>query len=245
MPTLNQYSVVVPAAGIGKRMQKDCPKQYLQIAGKTIIEHTLTNLLAHNQVKQVIVVLNPNDNLFAKLPIASHPNIKIVEGGQERCDSVLAGLKYLTDDEEWVVVHDAARPCLTKTDLTALLQLAEQGNSGGILATPVRDTMKRAVNIKVNKQNIIKKTESRENLWHALTPQFFKLALLKKALSAANEQNTVITDEASAIELLGEEVILVAGSASNIKITQPEDLLLAEFYLTQKKLNIKGDLTEV
>ena len=234
MPSPDQYSVVVPAAGIGKRMQKDCPKQYLRIAGKTIIEHTLTNLLEHNQVKQVIVVLNPNDKLFAELPIANHANIKVVVGGQERCDSVLAGLNYLPDDEEWVVVHDAARPCLTKTDLTALLQLAEQGNSGGILATPVRDTMKRAVNIKMNSQNIIKKTESRENLWHALTPQFFKLALLKKALHTANNQNVVITDEASAIEFLGEEVILVPGSASNIKITQPEDLLLAEFYLTQK-----------
>jgi 2-C-methyl-D-erythritol 4-phosphate cytidylyltransferase len=237
MPTLSLYSVVVPAAGVGKRMKTDCPKQYLHIAGKTIIEHTLTNLLEHSQVQRVIVVLNPNDTLFAQLPIASHPCIEVVEGGQERCDSVLAGLNCLTDDEEWVLVHDAARPCFAATDLTALLQLAEQGSMGGILATPVRDTMKRAVDVKVNGQNIIKKTESREHLWHALTPQFFKLATLKKALNIAIQQKTNITDEASAMELLGEKVMLVEGCASNIKITQPEDLLLAEFYLTQNKLS--------
>jgi 2-C-methyl-D-erythritol 4-phosphate cytidylyltransferase len=237
MPSLSQYSVVVPAAGIGKRMKTDCPKQYLHIAGKTIIEHTLTNLLEHSQVQRVIVVLNPNDTLFAQLPIASHPCIEVVEGGQERCDSVLAGLNYLSDNEEWVLVHDAARPCFAATDLSALLQLAAQGSVGGILATPVRDTMKRAFDVNVNGQNTVKHTESREHLWHALTPQFFKLATLKKALNTATEQKINITDEASAVELLGEKVLLVEGSASNIKITQPEDLLLAEFYLTQNKLN--------
>ncbi|MFT6989426.1 MAG: 2-C-methyl-D-erythritol 4-phosphate cytidylyltransferase [Paraglaciecola sp.] len=236
MPSLSQYSVVVPAAGVGKRMRTDCPKQYLCIAGKTIIEHTLTNLIEHSQVKRVIVVLNPNDKAFAQLTIASHPCIEVVEGGQERCDSVLAGLNHLSNDEEWVLVHDAARPCFSSTDLSALLQLAEQGSIGGILAAPVRDTMKRADSLKMNGQNIVKQTESRDNLWHALTPQFFKLASLKKAMNEANQQNKSITDEASAIELLGEKVILVEGCASNIKITQPEDLLLAEFYLTQKKV---------
>lgn len=235
MAIASQYSVVVPAAGIGKRMQADCPKQYLLIAGKTIIEHTLTNLLEHSQVKRVIVVLNANDQSFAQLPIASHPRIEVVEGGQERRDSVLAGLNYLADDEEWVLVHDAARPCLAKSDLTALLQLANRGSIGGILATPVRDTMKRAVAFKMNEQNCIKHTESRENLWHALTPQFFNCAILRRALIAANQHNAQITDEASAMERLGEKVILVEGRASNIKITQPEDLLLAEFYLTQQQ----------
>ena len=235
MPSPSQYSVVVPAAGIGKRMQADCPKQYLHIAGKTIIEHTLTNLLEHNQIKRVIVVINPYDKSFAQLPIAGHPRIAVVKGGQERCDSVLAGLNYLPDDEEWVLVHDAARPCLARADVTALLQLAKQGSSGGILATPVRDTMKRAVAIKMNGQIFIEQTESRENLWHALTPQFFKLASLKRALIEASKQNAKITDEASAMEFLGEKVILVEGHASNIKITQAEDLLLAEFYLTQQQ----------
>lgn len=236
MPELAQYSVVVPAAGIGKRMKTDCPKQYLHIAGKTVIEHTLANLLEHSQVKRVVVVLNPQDKLFAQLPIANNPSIEVVEGGQERCDSVLAGLNYLSDEEEeWVLVHDAARPCLAQIDLTSLLQLAEQSNTGGILATPVRDTMKRALGKKANGQNIVRQTESREHLWHALTPQFFQLAGLKQALNEASIKDVNITDEASAMEFLGEKVILVEGRASNIKITQPEDLLLAEFYLTQKQ----------
>ncbi|WP_339723114.1 2-C-methyl-D-erythritol 4-phosphate cytidylyltransferase [uncultured Paraglaciecola sp.] len=235
MSSLPQYSVVVPAAGIGKRMRADCPKQYLHIAGKTIIEHTLTNLLGHSQVKRVIVVLHAKDKSFAELPIASHPKVEVVEGGQERCDSVLAGLNYLPEDEDWVLVHDAARPCLAKSDLTALLQLATQGSSGGILATPVRDTMKRAVALKMNDQHFINYTESRENLWHALTPQFFNCVTLRRALNAATKENVQITDEASAMEHLGEKVILVEGRASNIKITQPEDLLLAEFYLTQQQ----------
>lgn len=234
MNSLSQYSVVLPAAGIGKRMKAECPKQYLHISGKTIIEHTINNLLEHSQVKRVVVVLNPNDQYFSQLHIATHPHIEMVIGGQERCDSVLAGLNHLPDDEEWVLVHDAARPCLAKKDLTSLLQLAKQGSTGGILATPVRDTMKRAVNDKINRRNFIKNTESRENLWHALTPQFFKLALLKKALNESYQKNASITDEASAIELMGEKVMLVEGCASNIKITQPEDLLLAEFYLTQR-----------
>lgn len=234
MSSLSQYSVVMPAAGIGKRMKTDCPKQYLQIAGKTIIEHTLTNLLEHSQVRRVIVVIHPNDEQFAQLPIANHPNVEVVKGGEERSDSVLAGLNHLPHDEQWVLVHDAARPCFSATNLSTLLQLAEQGSIGGILATPVRDTMKRTIEVKKNQQKIVYQTESRENLWHALTPQFFKLALLKKALNEASKQKANITDEASAIEFLGEKVILVEGCASNIKITQPEDLLLAEFYLTQK-----------
>lgn len=232
-----QYNVVVPAAGIGKRMQADCPKQYLKIAGKTVIEHTLENLLKHPSINHVIVVLNAQDKTFEHLAIADHPAIKTVLGGNERCDSVLAGLNFLGSLDQWVLVHDAARPCLAQSDLTALLQLAEQGNSGGILATPVRDTMKRSLTNKQGLRQVVKQTESRENLWHALTPQFFKLAILKLALDNAINQQALITDEASAIELLGEEVILVAGKASNIKITQPEDLLLAEFYLTQATIN--------
>lgn len=233
----SHYTVVLPAAGIGKRMQADCPKQYLKIAGKSIIEHTISNLLLHPQVNQVVVVISNDDNTFSQLPIAKHPHIKTVIGGKERSDSVLAGLNSLPNHEKWVLVHDAARPCLAQTDLTKLLQLAEIGNSGGILATSVRDTMKRAFHQSVdeqrNQQRTVEKTESRENLWHAMTPQFFPLATLKKALNLAASQNALITDEASAIELLGEDVLLVEGRASNIKVTQPEDLLLAEFYLSQ------------
>ncbi|MGS2719081.1 2-C-methyl-D-erythritol 4-phosphate cytidylyltransferase [Paraglaciecola aestuariivivens] len=232
MDFMRQFTVVVPAAGIGSRMQAECPKQYLKIAGKTIIEHTLENLLSHPQIKQAIVVLNPQDSRFKQLAISQQSKVKTVIGGEERCDSVLAGLHSVEQNEEWVLVHDAARPCLSQSDLTALLALAETGHVGGILAAPVRDTMKRSV--KPNNQSAIRveKTEPRENLWHALTPQFFKLAKLKFALQQAQATSTQVTDEASAMEAIGEEVRLVLGQSSNIKVTQPEDLLLAEFYLT-------------
>jgi 2-C-methyl-D-erythritol 4-phosphate cytidylyltransferase len=233
MPSISQYTVVVPAAGVGTRMQADKPKQYLTIAGKTVIEHTLENLLKHPNISHVVVVLNVEDKTFKKLTIASNPRVTTTIGGDERADSVLAGLNVVDETSRWVLVHDAARPCVSQADINALIALADQGQTGGLLATPVRDTMKRGHVEKQRHFELVKQTESRENLWHALTPQFFKLAILKKALTQAAKENSQITDEASAIELLGEQVILVQGKASNIKITQPEDLQLAEFYLTQ------------
>ena len=230
-----QYTVVVPAAGIGSRMRSARPKQYLTIAGKSIIEHTLNNLLTHTQIKSIVVVLHPEDETFKQLPIANDPKVEMVVGGKERSDSVLAGLNHLSDDKQWVLVHDAARPCLQHKDLTALLSLAEQGYDGGILATPVRDTMKRSIPI-IGQQSKVSHTESRDNLWHALTPQFFPLGCLKHALIKAQKQGAEVTDEASAIEYVGGNVLLVEGLASNIKVTQPEDLLLAEFYLSQNKV---------
>jgi 2-C-methyl-D-erythritol 4-phosphate cytidylyltransferase len=210
-----------------------CPKQYLLIAGKTIIEHTLDNLLQHPQIKRIIVVLHPTDKMFAHLPVAKNTKVEHIIGGKERCDSVLAGLHHLSGQEEWVLVHDAARPCLEHKDLSALLLLAECGSSGGILATPVSDTMKRA-----DQKNVIQSTESRESLWHALTPQFFKLPALIAAIEHAIAKKWRLTDEASAMELAGAAVLLVKGHRSNIKITEPGDLSLAEFYLTHNKTEL-------
>jgi 2-C-methyl-D-erythritol 4-phosphate cytidylyltransferase len=229
MCKLAQYSVVVPAAGVGKRMQADKPKQYLEIAGKTILEHTLENLHRHPLIGEVVVVLNPLDPYFPKLPISAAPWLSVVIGGAQRSDSVLAGLQYLAASDNWVLVHDAARPCLSHLDLDKLLSLAEHGEVGGILATPVRDTMKRA-----GANNLIAHTESREGLWHALTPQFFPLTQLRQALEKGLLDKVALTDEASAIEYVGGQVKLLEGSATNIKITQPDDLKLAEFYLRQK-----------
>jgi 2-C-methyl-D-erythritol 4-phosphate cytidylyltransferase len=230
MLTLPQYTVVVPAAGIGRRMQADRPKQYLSIAGKTILEHTVENLYRHPQICQVIVVLSPQDPYFSHLDIARVHWLTRVDGGKERANSVLAGLEYL-HKEQWVLVHDAARPCFCQEDVTRLLSLAQRGTQGGILASRARDTMKRA-----NMQQQITHTECRANLWHALTPQFFPLAELRDALSRALAQGVDITDEASAIEWAGGAVQLIEGKANNIKVTQPEDLLLAEFYLTHKDM---------
>ena len=230
MPSKPQYTVVVPAAGVGKRMQADIPKQYLLLAGKAILTHTLECLISHPQIEHIVLVLHPQDPYFDELAVSNAEWITRVDGGKERADSVLAGLRALTSDE-WVLVHDAARPCLSHEDLDKLLILAEQGEIGGILATPVRDTMKRAHS---RHTDLVDKTECRENLWHALTPQFFPTAELLQALEEGLAKDANITDEASAIEWAGGQVKLVEASPQNLKITRPDDLQLAEFYLKNR-----------
>jgi 2-C-methyl-D-erythritol 4-phosphate cytidylyltransferase len=209
-------------------MQTECPKQYLSIGNKTILEHAVAALLANPRVERVIIAVSPGDERFARLPLAHHPQVTVVDGGAERADSVLAGL-HAAGDAEWVLVHDAARPCLHQDDLSRLLSLSETSPTGGILAAPVRDTMKRAEPGK----SAIAHTVDRNDLWHALTPQFFPLPLLKMCLTRALNDGATITDEASALEHCGYHPELVAGRADNIKVTRPEDLALAEFYLTR------------
>lgn len=219
---------VVPAAGFGRRMQTDCPKQYLSIGNKTILEHTVDALLANTRIQLVIIAVSAGDERFQQLPLSQHPQITVVEGGAERADSVLAGLQVI-DNAQWVLVHDAARPCLHQDDLTRLLALCEHSRVGGILAAPVRDTMKRAEPGK----SAIAHTVERNGLWHALTPQLFPRELLLTCLTRALNEGASITDEASALEYCGFHPELIAGRADNIKVTRPEDLALAEFYLTR------------
>ncbi|CAI2158841.1 2-C-methyl-D-erythritol 4-phosphate cytidylyltransferase [Serratia sp. J2] len=223
-----QVIAVLPAAGIGSRMQAECPKQYLTIGHQTILEHAIHALLRHPRITQVIVAISPEDQQFKTLPIASDPRVLVTEGGQQRADSVLAGLQ-LAGNAHWVLVHDAARPCLHPDDLERLLAITAHSKVGGILAAPVRDTMKRA---QVG-QSIISHTVERQDLWHALTPQLFPLELLKLCLQRALDEGATVTDEASALEHCGYHPLLVAGRADNIKVTRPEDLALAAFYLTQ------------
>lgn len=223
-----QVIAVLPAAGIGSRMQADCPKQYLTIGHQTILEHAIHALLRHPRITQVIVAISPEDQQFKTLPIASDPRVLVTEGGQQRADSVMAGLQ-LAGNAQWVLVHDAARPCLHPDDLERLLAITAHSKVGGILAAPVRDTMKRA---QVG-QSVIAHTVERQDLWHALTPQLFPLELLKLCLQRALDEGATVTDEASALEHCGYHPLLVAGRADNIKVTRPEDLALAAFYLTQ------------
>lgn len=232
MPEPGSLVAVVPAAGVGSRMKADRPKQYLTIQGKTVLEHTLEKLLSHPEIAQVVVAISDDDPYFSALPLANHNQIVRVSGGKERADSVLSALQYVKQHQcaPWVLVHDAARPCITLEDIDSLIQQAYSHPYGAILAAPVRDTMKRA-----NQQQHIDHTVDRQALWHALTPQMFDTQLLTDALCAALEQGVQITDEASAIEWLGHNPVLVQGRADNIKITQPEDLALAEFYLNKNK----------
>ncbi len=216
--------VVIPAAGIGSRMKSKIPKQYLKIANKTILEHTISIFLNSPLISKIIVVIKKDDVTFRSLPIASSPKIITTEGGDERVNSVLSGVNEAKTD--WVLVHDAARPCLAQSDLNLLVANGTK-NCGAILATPVRDTMKRAD----DNQNIIK-TEERRNLYHALTPQLFQRDLLIKAISEGLKNKQSITDEASAIELLGYKPQIIVGRSDNIKVTSPDDLAMAEFILS-------------
>lgn len=226
-----QAIAIVPAAGIGSRMQAALPKQYLSIGQQTILEHSVNRLFAHPAIQRVVIALSPDDRWFSSLPLAQDPRISVVTGGGTRAESVLAGLHALPH-ADWVLVHDAARPCLHSDDLNRLLQIRESSRVGGILAAPVRDTMKRGE----PGQAAIAHTVEREALWHALTPQLFPASLLLACLSRALEEGATITDEASALEYCGYHPLLIAGRSDNIKVTQPEDLALATFYLTQNTL---------
>lgn len=219
---------VVPAAGIGRRMQTECPKQYLHIGDKTILEHAVASLMAHPRVGQAIVAVSLNDTYFSSLPLASDPRVTVVTGGEKRVDSVLAGLQA-AGDGKWVLVHDAARPCLHPDDLENLLAITASSKVGGILAAPVHDTVKRGEPGKAR----IAHTVDREDLWHALTPQLFPLELLRSCLLRALDEGATITDEASALEYYGFHPELMSARADNIKVTGPEDLALAAFYLTR------------
>lgn len=222
------FTAVVPAAGIGSRMLSEVPKQYLPLCGQAVIEHSLQPLLAHPEINKVVVVLAANDTFFSQLKVAQHPKVQITTGGAERVDSVLAGLQQV--DTDWALVHDAARPCLTAADINALLAHAKQVGTGAILATLVRDTMKRS-----DVSGAITATVCRENLWHALTPQMFRTKALQQAIVTAQSNGVLVTDEASAMEAAGQNPQLISGRSDNIKVTRPEDMLLAELYLSQQQ----------
>jgi 2-C-methyl-D-erythritol 4-phosphate cytidylyltransferase len=222
---------IVPAAGVGARMQANCPKQYLTIDKLTILEHTVNRLLAYPSITKVIVALGEQDSYFSSTSLAKHDQVQTVLGGQQRVDSVLAGLKVINPQEfPWVLVHDAARPCVTHQDIGALIQACTEKNIGGLLASPVRDTMKRSTaDLQVSE------TVDRENLWHALTPQMYPVTMLMAAIEQALIENVMITDESSAMELAKKPSLVVSSSSENIKITRPEDLAMAAFILAKQQ----------
>lgn len=218
-----RFWLVIPAAGIGARMAADRPKQYLQVAGRSILEHTLQRFLDHPALRGVVVSLAADDPYWPVLAVASDPRIRRAAGGRERADSVLAGLETLKNegaaDDDWVLVHDAARPNLALEDLQRLLDSLADDPVGGLLAVPARDTLKRA-----GADGRVQETVDRSVIWQAYTPQMFRLGALRQALAQALRAQVAITDEASAMEWAGLAPRLVEGRADNLKVTRPEDL---------------------
>lgn len=228
-----RHWAVVPAAGSGSRMGAELPKQYLPLAGRPILEHTLERLAGHPAIAAVVVALAPGDLRFQALSLPGPERLVRAVGGAERCHSVLNALEALAgraDPLDWVLVHDAARPCLRRADLDRLMDELASHPTGGLLALPVRDTMKRA-----DAAGEVTETVDRRGLWHALTPQMFRFAALREALRGAIEAGVLVTDEAQAIERTGGRPRLVEGHADNIKVTRPQDLSLAELYLRQQQ----------
>jgi 2-C-methyl-D-erythritol 4-phosphate cytidylyltransferase len=229
------FMVIVPAAGVGKRMLASCPKQYLEINNQSILTHTTNRLLSHPKISKVIIVLSDEDEYFSQTESADNSNIIRVSGGKERVNSVLNGLKAIDVEKyPWILVHDAARPCVTHDDIDKIIEQCIANNCGGLLAAQVVDTMKQNSH---DHSNTVGSTIDRSNLWHAFTPQMYKTVELKQAIEQALEQGLEITDESSAIELAGLPSLLVLGRRDNIKITRPEDIALATFYLDQQKVN--------
>ena len=221
--------VVVPAAGKGARFGGDLPKQYVQVFGSSLLHHTLSALCRHPGVSGAQVVLAKNDKHWPGWREMHGKPVRSVVGGAERADSVLAGLRGLPDEvreRDWVLVHDAARPCLPHADLSRLLDLGGSHTVGALLAEPVRDTIKRS-----NAEGEAEHTVPRDTLWRAQTPQMFRRATLLRALESALAAGLPITDEAMAVERLGLWPLLVEGSCCNLKVTTADDLAVAEFWL--------------
>ena len=219
---------LIPAAGIGARMAADCPKQYLTVQGKTILEHSLSIFLGTDKIAGVQLCLSPEDAYWQQLGFSHKKLLSTCAGGERRADSVLSGLQALekvADAKDWVLVHDAARPCLTQELLMKLIDSVAGHSVGGILAAPVADTLKNA------SQEQIENTVDRSNLWAAQTPQMFRLGFLTDCLQKALANGVVVTDEASCVEAAGFQPQLVPSVRSNIKVTYPEDLAWVDCFL--------------
>ena len=231
MPIDHCY-LVVPASGVGTRMQSSISKQYLQLDnGLSVLDQTLSTLLNIKKIKGCVVAISEPDNLFSSSQFYNHSKLlAIATGGKERYHSVINALNSLrpfVKDNDWILVHDAARPCIKAEDVENLIQQLENQKIGGLLATKVVDTIKKS------SHQMVESTIERSILWQAQTPQMYRFGILLHALNTAYNDGINVTDEASAIEHLGLDSLLVESSKTNIKITSPDDMALANFYLNK------------
>ncbi len=222
-----KFHVIIPAAGSGSRMHSEIPKQYLTLLSRPLITWCLDVFYAHPKINHVHLALHPHDAVWSN-QLSNNPKLNVLRtGGDTRSQTVLNTLEKIdADDDDWVLVHDAARPGLTDELLSKLIDALQNDAVGGLLAIPLADTLKRA-----DVSQRVERTESREALWQAQTPQMFTYGILKRALIKAHTSNHQPTDEAQAVEFLGLSPKLVAGGLRNFKITYPQDLLLAKAIL--------------
>ena len=240
-PSMNNW-IVVPAAGVGRRFGGDMPKQYQQLLGKSVIEHTLEQLLQIEDA-QIVVAVSPEDTQWQQLSIFQNSRIDTTSGGDERADSVRLALEAISgkaiqgkaEQDDWVLVHDVARPCVRVQDIKNLITQLANHKVGGVLATPVSDTVKRVI-----RDSDVHSTEDRTQLWAAQTPQMFRYGLLLESLQKAVQQQYQPTDESAAIEQLGYTPCVVEGSRDNIKITRQEDMAIAEAIMKYQQEQKRG-----
>jgi 2-C-methyl-D-erythritol 4-phosphate cytidylyltransferase len=231
---LPRIHALIPAAGLSVRFGGTTVKQYAHLLGKPVIAHSIEAVRQHQAVAAVTVALAQDDGIYDELIRPHYPEVNTTTGGDSRAQTVLNGLRYIRSQDadcQWVLVHDAARPCLPYAALEALLQRGLVNEQGAILAVPVNDTLKRETG-----QGLIASTVDRSGLWAAQTPQLFPLNALLEHLQAAVNFGRPPTDEAEAMERAGVHPLLVTGCSSNIKITGAEDLALAEFILKHRKV---------
>ena len=218
------FHVIIPAAGVGNRMANVLPKQYIALGGKPMISHSIQVFFNHPRIAAIHVALNPEDDFWRSLTLELESRLHLhYTGGATRAETVLNTLHAIEpqlNQDDWILVHDAARPGLTHHLLDALINRLENDEVGGLLALPVADTLKKST-----ADNLVEKTVSRADLWQAQTPQMFRFFALKKALTHFGKS---VTDEAEAIEALGLKPILVQGELRNLKVTYPQDLILLE-----------------
>ena len=231
LPT--NYFGIVAAGGSGARLNAGTPKQYLEINKRSLLEISITALVNSVNFKKLVVVVPKSDMEKCRFLREKFEHIELVTGGSTRCESVFEGLKFLDSQskaDDWCLVHDAARPCVQTKDILELIAGLKNSNTGGILAAPVIDTLKR-----INDQSQIEQTIDRANLWKAFTPQMFRYGVLFESISSVIKNGIVVSDESQALEKMGQSVSIVRGSSENIKITYPEDIKKAELFFSSLK----------
>jgi 2-C-methyl-D-erythritol 4-phosphate cytidylyltransferase len=226
-----QFALIIPAAGSGKRIGAEVAKPYLRIAGKTIIEHTICKFASISGLAQVIIATTPeyfNDASAVKNLLPEEVDVRVIEGGKERQDSIYQALQIVGESVELVAIHDAVRPFVSEDSVYDCLNLANESGAA-ILGLPVKDTIKR-----VDSKGLILETPERSRLWKAQTPQIFRQSLIRKAYEKAVRENFLGTDDASLVEYYGKNVFVTEGDQQNFKITYPLDLRVAELLLTEE-----------